>query len=343
MDKITIVGMGLIGSSLGMALKKAQVQATIVGTDRDRVIASEARKMGATDTTENNPIQAIKGAKLIILATPVGAIQELMKLFGPELEDGVTVTDTGSTKTAVLRWAEEYLPSTVNFVGGHPMAGKEISGPEAAQSDLFHGATYCVIPGKNASEEAVRTITQMAETVGAKPYFIDPVEHDSYVAAVSHLPLVLSTVLMKINSSSPSWPEISRLASTGFRDVSRLASGSPEMSRDICMTNQDGIVYWIDQFIKELYAFRGLLLEGGERPLGKAFDDAWEARDRWVQNKVTAPSSAPSVDIPTSAESMGGLVVGDRAAGLIREMLRWQKDDTRKTIPREEEKDEKTP
>jgi len=115
------------------------------------------------------------------------------------------------------------------------------------------------------------------------------------------------------------------------------------MSRDICMTNQDGIVYWIDQFIKELYAFRGLLLEGGERPLGKAFDDAWEARDRWVQNKVTAPSSAPSVDIPTSAESMGGLVVGDRAAGLIREMLRWQKDDTRKTIPREEEKDEKTP
>ena len=118
MDKITIVGMGLIGSSLGMALKKAQVQATIVGTDRDRVIASEARKMGATDTTENNPIQAIKGAKLIIIATPVGAIQELMKLFGPELEDGVTVTDTGSTKAEVLRWAEEYLPSTVNFVGG---------------------------------------------------------------------------------------------------------------------------------------------------------------------------------------------------------------------------------
>ena len=327
MDKITIVGMGLIGSSLGMALKKAQVGGEIVGTDRDRGIAARARKAGASDSTENNPLKAVQGAKLVILATPVGGMQELMKLFGPELEEGTIVTDTGSTKAEVLRWAEQYLPSTVSFVGGHPMAGKELSGPEAAQADLFQGATYCVIPGKNADKEAVGMVTQMVETVEAKPYFIDALEHDSYVAAVSHLPLVLSTVLVKLNSGNPSWPEISKLASNGFRDVSRLASGNPEMSRDICLTNQEGLVHWIDEFIKELYAFRGLVQEGGEKTLGQAFDDAWEARDRWLQNKITAPSSSPRVEIPTTAETMGGLLLGDRATSRLWEMLGWQDND----------------
>jgi prephenate dehydrogenase len=329
-DKITIIGMGLIGSSLGMALKRAKVSAEIVGSDADRGVANRAQRAGASDSTEANPLSAIRGARLVILATPIGAIGELLKLFGPELEEGCVVTDTGSTKAEVLRWAEQYLPNTVNFVGGHPMAGKEASGPEAAQADLFEGATYCIVPGKHADEQAVGTVVKMVETVGAKPYFIDPVEHDSYVAAVSHLPLVLSTVLMKLTSSSPSWPEISRLASTGFRDISRLASGDPEMSRDICLTNQEGITYWIDQFIKELNAFRGLVQEGGERPLGRAFDAAWEARDRWLQNKITAPSSNPQVQIPTTAEKMGGLFLGDRAAGRIKEMLEWQKGDNDK-------------
>lgn len=326
MDKITIIGMGLIGSSLGMALKRAQVGAEIVGSDQDRGVANRAQRAGASDSTETNPLSAIRGARLVILATPIGAIEKLMELFGPELEEGCVVTDTGSTKAEVLRWAEQYLPNTVNFVGGHPMAGKEASGPEAAQADLFQGTTYCIVPGKHADEQAVSTVVKMAETIGAKPYFIDPVEHDSYVAAVSHLPMVLSTVLMKLTSSSPSWPEISRLASTGFRDVSRLASGDPEMSRDICLTNREGLVHWMDQFIKELYAFRGLVQEGGERPLGRAFDDAWEARDRWLQNKVTAPSANPQVELPTTAERMGGMLIGDRAAGRIREMIDWQKE-----------------
>ena len=207
------------------------------------------------------------------------------------------------------------------------MAGKELSGPAAAQADLFQGATYCVLPGKHADQDAVSTVVTMVETIGAKPFFIDPAEHDSYVGAVSHLPMVLSTVLVKVASGSPSWPEISKLASTGFRDVSRLASGDPVMSRDICLTNQEGIVHWIDQFIKELYAFRGLVQEGGEKSLGQTFDDAWEARDRWLQNKVTAPPAHKIVDMPTTAETMGGILLGDRAAGRIREMTDWGKRD----------------
>jgi prephenate dehydrogenase len=326
-DKIAIIGMGLIGSSLGMALKKAKVSAEIMGTDLDRGVANRAQKMGASDSTETNPLRATKGAKLVIIATPVGAIEEIMKLVGPELDEGCVVTDTGSTKAEVLRWADQHLPDTVSFVGGHPMAGKELSGPEAAQADLFQGATYCVVPGKRAGQEAAATVVKMAETIGATPYFIDAAEHDSYVGAVSHLPMVISTVLMKLTSSSPSWPEIAKLASTGFRDVSRLASGDPAMSRDICLTNQEGIVHWIDEFIKELYAFRGLVQEGGERPLGQVFTNAWEARDRWLQNKVAAPSSSPKLELPSTAEAMSGMVLGDRAASRIRQMMDWRKDD----------------
>ncbi len=327
MDRIAIVGMGLIGSSLGMALKKAEVGMEIVGTDRDRAVAARAQRAGASDRTENNPLAAIRGAKIVILATPIGGIHDLLQLFGPELEAGTIVTDTGSTKVEVLRWAEEYLPSSVDFVGGHPMAGKELSGPEAAEADLFQDATYCIIPGNGADQVAVRVVTQLAEVVGAKPYFIDAAEHDSYVAAVSHLPLVLSTVLVRLNSGNPAWPEVAKLASGGFRDVSRLAAGSPEMSRDICMTNRESISRWIDRFIEELNTFRDLVQEGDQRTVGRAFDNAWEARDRWMQNKIAARSAIPAVDLPTTAESMGGLIMGDRAAGRLRQMLEWQNDD----------------
>lgn len=330
MDRITIVGTGLIGASLGLALKKAQLGVEIVGTDRDRGVAAEARKMGACDSTQNNPIDAIRGSRMVILATPVGGIREMLRLYGPELEPDTIVTDTGSTKAEVLAWADEFLPDSVHFVGGHPMAGKELSGPQAAEADLFQGATYCIIPSRKADPEAVRIVTHMAESIGAKPYFIDPAEHDSYVAAISHLPLVLSTALVRLNSANPAWSEIAKLAANGFRDVSRLASGSPEMSRDICLTNREALSRWIDEFTQELQSFREMIQQGDERTLGNAFDGAWEARDRWMQNKITSRGAAPTVDLPTTAETMGGLVVGDRAAGRMREMLQWQKEDRRR-------------
>jgi prephenate dehydrogenase len=326
MSKITIIGMGLIGTSLGMALKKAQVGAEIVGSDQDIGVANRALKARAVDKTESNLLRAVRDAQLVIIATPVNAIGELLKAIGSELQEGCIVTDTGSTKGDVLSWAEEHLPRTVSFVGGHPIAGKEMSGPEAAQADLFQGANYCIMPGKYAQKEAVRVVVDMVEAVGAKPYFIDTAEHDSFVGAISHLPMILSTVLMKTTSSSPFWPEISKLAATGYRDVTRLASGEPTMNRDICLTNQESILRWIDEFIKEMYAFRGLVEEGDDS-LWKTFDAAWEARDRWLQSKVTTPAPFPQVDTPTTAESMGSLVLGDRSAGRAREMFDWYKDD----------------
>ena len=330
MDKIAIIGTGLIGTSIGMALKKAQVKAEIVGSDRDRGIANRAQKMGGADSTESNPLRAVRGAKMVVIATPIRTIDEILQLIAPELEEGCIVTDTGSTKASIMKSAAEHLPSKVSFVGGHPMAGKELAGPEGAEADLFQGATYCLMPARGTGESDLGVVVSMVESMGAKPYFIDPVEHDSFVGAVSHLPMVLSTVLVRLTTGSPSWPEIARLASSGYRDVSRLASQEPTMNRDISLTNQEGLVHWIDEYIKELYNFRNLVKEGGEKDIYNAFDAAWEARDRWVQNKVETPAAHPKVEVPTTAETMGGMLLGDRAAGRVREMMDYYRDDNRR-------------
>ena len=155
MDRLTIIGMGLIGTSFGLALKKARIQnLEIVGHDLEPTNSLKAQKRGALDRVERNIFSAINGAKIIVLAIPVLAIKEMMELIGPSIEEGTIVTDTGSTKLQVTKWADEILPSGVNFIGGHPMAGREISGPDGADENLFNGAVYAICPSPTAEKFA---------------------------------------------------------------------------------------------------------------------------------------------------------------------------------------------
>lgn len=274
-----------MGASLGLALKKTNPEhVEIVGYDREPSAASAAIQRCAVDRVQSDLTSAVKGANIVIIATPVLTIREVLKEIAPALPDGCLVTDTGSTKTNVLAWAKEYLPPKVSFVGGHPMAGKEKSGVEAADAELFQGCPYCIVPPKKASSKAVRSIVSIAELVGARPFFIDASEHDRFVAAISHLPLVISAALVSATASDPEWSKMAALASSGYRDLSRLASGSPKMSRDICLTNRDALVQWIDRFIKELGRYRGLLLEGDDR-VEEAFIQARKAREAWLKSR----------------------------------------------------------
>ncbi|MBI2909231.1 MAG: prephenate dehydrogenase/arogenate dehydrogenase family protein [Chloroflexi bacterium] len=323
MQKVTIIGLGLIGGSIGMALKAAKLKdVEIVGHDKEPSASSKARKRGAVDKTEWNLLTSVSDASMVIIATPVLAIKEVMQQIAPKLSEGCTVTDTGSTKVNVLEWAKEYLPPSVSFVGGHPMAGKEESGVEHAEVDLFRDRTYCVIPGKDAASSAVKTVLGMVETLGAKPFFLDPVEHDMFVAGVSHLPLVMSAALVSATAKSPAWNEMARLASSGYRDVSRLASGNPEMNRDICVTNRQGVIHWIDAMIQELQDYRRLVSECGEE-LGKTFISVWETRERWlkgVHEHLGAEASA-FAEIPKASESFTSMIIGDRLARRSRSLM----------------------
>ena len=283
MRRITIIGLGLIGGSIGLALKQAKPEETeIVGYTRSSETAIKALKRGAVDKMEDNLVSAVDKADIVILATPPMTMKEILEQIGPHLSPSCIVTDTASTKAKVMEWAEEYLPSGIDFIGGHPMAGKELSGIEAAEVDLFQGCTYCLIPRGSASPAAAQVIADLVNTLGANPLFTTATEHDNFVAGISHLPLVLSSALVMSTTNSPFWRDMSGLAAGGYRDLTRLASQHPRMNRDICITNQHYIVNWIDEFVKELSRLRQFIIEGGE-DLEKAFIQAQQARHKWIE------------------------------------------------------------
>ena len=280
--RIAIIGLGLIGGSIGLALKQANWrQAEIIGYARRRETASSAQKSGAIDSVELDLPKAVKNADIIIVATPVLTTKNVFARIAPELSEGSIVTDTASTKLQVMQWAQELLPSGTNFVGGHPMAGKEIQGIKAAEANLFRDCIYCLTPSLQAKPAAVRTVKDMVKALGAVPLVIDAVEHDRLVAGISHLPLLLSAALVLATTKDPSWPQMSRLAATGYRDLTRLASGNPELGAHICLSNQAAIVSWIDMFTEELQKLRKLVADGSEE-IERALAMANEARRKWL-------------------------------------------------------------
>ena len=327
MDKIGIIGTGLIGTSLGLAIKKAGVKnVEIVGTDVDRAHSNQAHKMGAVDQVSGNMAAVAEDAEMIVIATPVTAMKLVLQVIGPRLKEGCLVTDTGSSKAAVFEWAREFLPRGVSFVGGNPIVRKDGSGPEAADASLFVDRPYCVIPAKEAQEESVRLLTDMIRAIGAKPYYMDLSEHDSFISAVTHLPLLLSVALIRSTSRSPSWDDIAKVASTQFSELTRLASGDPASHQGLFSGNCDGVVYWIDAFVHELNEIRQILEGDGdsrEEAMDKVMDEAFTARARWVAGLVTPESQASQnrVKIPSPAESMSELFLGDNAAR--RRMFGW--------------------
>ncbi len=329
MPQITIIGTGLIGGSIGLALKQHGIDdLTIVAHDREPSVASRAVKRGAADRRELNLHSAVKDADLIILATPALAAKETLEYIGGDLTPGTIVTDTCSTKVEILKWAQELLPKEVSFVGGHPMAGREFAGIDAAEANLFVEATYCILPATNASKDAVNTITNMVSLLGARHYFIDPAEHDSYVAAVSHLPIALSTTLVNIAAKSNAWREMGQIAATGFRDVTRLASGDPTMSRDIYLTNTQAITYWIDAFVQELTAFREKVAKG-DPDIENLFTQAMEYRDLWLAKRLE--DTEIPIEIPTASENIASMFVGSRMVSRLKDVDPRQQEQKQKS------------
>ncbi len=281
--RVAIIGLGLIGGSIGLALKRGQSDGVeLVGYARRPETADRALQLGAVDLVEGSLASAVDRAALVILAIPTMSVKEILSQIGSHLPAECVVTDVASTKAQVMDWAEESLPQSVSFVGGHPMAGKELSGIEVADADLFRGCAYCIIPGRSASEAAVQTIIDLAHRVGARHVLMNASDHDRFVAGISHLPLILASALVMATTRNPQWSKMSDLASTGYQGATRLASQHPRMNRDICLTNGENIVSWIDEFTKELQRFRGLIAEG-DLGLEQAFDTARQARNAWIE------------------------------------------------------------
>ncbi len=279
-QRIAIIGLGLIGGSVGLALHKAKAAQQIVGHDLGKGVSDRARKIGAIDAAYSTLADTLHGADLVIFATPVGAMRALLQNSAPYLAPGAVVTDVASTKVQVITWAEEFLPPTVSFVGGHPMAGKELSGVEASDADLFKNHIYCLTPTARTRPAAIEKVAMMVEMIGARVRFLEPVEHDGQVAGVSHLPFLASVALVNTVAEDGAWQDASLLAASGFRDISRLAAGSAEMYRDICLTNSEAITRWLDAYITSLTALRSQI-STHDKSIDETFSRAKQTRQQW--------------------------------------------------------------
>ena len=314
MEKMAILGTGLIGTSLGLAVKRSGARnAEIVGTDIDRGHASKALSMGAIDRIEGHLANAVDDAQIVIIATPVAVMKDVMQVIGHRLMEGCLVTDTGNCKGVVMEWAEQYLPRTVNFVGGDPMVHKDGAGPAAADGAIFQGRPYCLISGRQVQGDAMGVLTDIVSAIGAKPYFIDVAEHDSFASAVSHLPILVSLALVGCTSKSPSWSDIAQMASSRFGEVTRPTSGDSVSHKEILFGDTQSVVHWIDAYIRELYEIRQILVgddEGKMEALEKVFSQATEARARWLTDSVRPGSRDAHTNVampsPFSEMFMGG-------------------------------------
>lgn len=254
MTTVAIIGTGLLGASIGLGLKASGKipDLRIVGSDRNASNLRGAKDRGAIDEAQPDPALAVRDAALVVLAVPVLGLYDVMEEIHGTVEAGAVVTDTGSTKAEVMGWARELIPTETSFVGGHPMAGTTESGPSTAAADLFTNARWVIVPSVQASEAAVKAVAGLAESLGAKPQYMDAEEHDAYVAAISHLPLMAATALFRLTRDSEAWPELSVLAAGGFKDTTRVAGTHPDMSHDIIATNRTQIIHWIERYREAL-------------------------------------------------------------------------------------------
>jgi len=312
MQQVAIIGLGLIGSSIGLGLRRWSAghggALRVVGFDSEMSRQQQAKRMGALDDTQWSLSRAVADADIVVIATPVIAIESVLSDIGPALKPGAVVTDTGSTKADVLQWAERLIPAHVAFVGSHPMAGKAES-IEAADADLFNGATWCVCPSIRATEEAVTTVLGMINALGAESFFVDPTEHDAYVGGVSHLPFIVSAALMRTLAQDSSWRDMRTLSASGFRDTTRLALGSPQMHRDILLTNRESVLRWISQLTASLEELQRALSESdGDTSSGeveKYLTEARDARVEWAVQEQRSSEQRPATADELSREKMG--------------------------------------
>jgi prephenate dehydrogenase len=257
--RLTIIGLGLMGGSLGMALRKRRACHRVWGVARRPETITRALELGAIGGGTLDLAEGAADADVVVLATPVRTIIELIPRLGPLLPRGCLLTDVGSTKAAIVE-AMGGLPVHVQPLGGHPMCGKEVAGIEAAEADLYAGALWALTPLAHTSPEALEMGRALARAVGARPLLLDALRHDRLVAAISHLPYLLAVALVGLAEEVGAEDELVwDLAASGFRDTSRLAASEVTMMLDILLTNRSPVAEMLQRFGQHLEELAALL------------------------------------------------------------------------------------
>jgi len=279
-NRVTIIGVGLIGGSLGLALKGSGLARRIVGVGHRQPSLDAARSCGSADETSLDPAAGVRGSDLVVLATPIGQFREVLTRAAPALAPGAVVIDVGSTKARVVADLEPLVPPPGAFIGCHPIAGSEQRGVSAARADLFRGSVCVLTPTRNTPPDALARVRQTWEALGMAVHEMPPEVHDRLLAEVSHLPHAVAAALVRAVSAAAE-----PFAGPGWSDTTRVASGDAALWRDILMSNAGEVADALQRFQGTLAAFRSALAQGDAAKVESLLAESKARRDRLGKRK----------------------------------------------------------
>ncbi len=282
LQAVTIAGVGLLGGSVGMAIRAAGLKCRRIGFVRRPLSGQAALDCDAVDEATMDPAEAFTPAELVILCTPLSIFPQYMKLARQYCQPTCLITDVGSTKRSPQQWATEYLGRRARFIGSHPMAGSERTGVDFARADLFAGATCFVCP-KGKPDASAELLKQLWEVIGCRVVFLSPSAHDRTVARVSHVPHLVAGGMIHLAETD----DMLNLAGPGLRDATRIASGNPSMWSDILANNRNEIVSGLAEMEKILARIRELLAENKDAEAQAWMQQAADRRNAWLQRVLT--------------------------------------------------------
>jgi len=288
-DRVALIGVGLIGSSLARVLRRDSPQTAIVACARSAETLETVRRLGLANETSDDPAAAVVGADLVVIATPLSAYAEIGRRVAPALGEGAIVTDVGSVKGAVIRDLAPLLPGRIHFVPGHPVAGTEHSGPEAGFAELFHDRWCILTPPPGTAPEAVAKVTALWEGAGMRMVTMEAEHHDRVMAVTSHLPHLIAYTIVGTATElgQDLQSEVVAYSAGGFRDFTRIAASDPVMWRDIFLENREAVLELLQRFSEDLTALQRAIRRGDGETLHK-----WFTRTRAIRRSIIEAKQA---------------------------------------------------
>jgi len=282
-ETIGVIGVGLIGGSIGMAAKRRGLVRRVIGIGRNVQRLQRAKDLAAIDEFTLDMQAGVSGCDLVVVCTPVRSVVPIISQVAPALREGAIVTDVGSTKSEICRGAEKVIPPGRHFVGGHPMAGSEASGVDSAAPYLFLGATYVITPTESTNLGALRRVVDFAQGLGAEVALMKPEEHDRSAAVISHIPHILAAAILDLAAKEQSQSgKVFQLVAGSFRDLTRVASSPAELWRDICLSNREAICELLESYRTLLAAARDAIAAGDEAAVEGMFENARRLKEDYL-------------------------------------------------------------
>ncbi|HET6389639.1 prephenate/arogenate dehydrogenase family protein [Hyphomicrobium sp.] len=283
--RVALIGIGLIGSSISHAARRAGLAGDIVGSAPPPEMRARAEELGLVSKAYADPVEAAKGADLVVLCTPVGAFQEIAQAIGPHLEPGSILTDVGSVKAAAIQDIAPHVPAGVHFIAGHPIAGTEQSGPDAGFAELFDGRWCILTPGEGADPSALAKLSEFWRKLGSNVEIMTPEHHDMVLAITSHVPHLIAYNIVNTAShlERVTDSEVIKFSAAGFRDFTRIAASDPIMWRDVFLNNKDAVLEMLGRFAEDLTTLQRAIRFGDGETLERLFTQARATRRGIIQ------------------------------------------------------------